>query len=85
MLSHHPFLKKFKRQKSLVISIIQIHVLILLFLGIILFMGSLKKKEGASFNLFSPQAGEEAKDSEQPFERKARIIPPPEKPLSESP
>ena len=77
----HSLLKKFQGQKKLIISLIQIHILLLLLAGIILFMGSLKKSGGAPFSLFFPPSStEKIEASDTPVERKARFIPPPENP-----
>lgn len=78
------FLKRLKRQKHLIVSIIYIHILILLLLGIILLMGKLKTPGGKSFGLFF-SAPTISTGSSQPFERKARVLPPPEKSNTESP
>ena len=83
MLSQ-PFLKRLKRQKHLIISIIYIHILILLLLGIILLMGKLKNPGSKSFGLFFSSPTTSA-GSSQPVERKARVLPPPENPNTESP
>ena len=68
MLPHH-FLKKFQGRKSLIISVLQIHILLLLLIGIIFFMGNLKRGGGKPFNLFfsSPETAEK-RPSEQPPE-----------------
>ena len=74
MLPHH-FLKKFQGRRSLIISVIQIHILLLLLIGIIFFMGSLKRNGGTPFSLFfsAPETVENS-PSEQSPERKARIL-----------
>ena len=79
MLPHH-FLKKFQGRKSLIISVIQIHILLLLLIGIIFFMGNLKRSGGAPFNLLFPSPETtENRPSKQPPEQKARVLLPAKK------
>ena len=85
MLPHH-FLKRFQGRKHLIISVIQIHILLLLLIGIIFFMGSLKKSGGVPFSLlFPPPKTAENRPAEQPTERKARVLLPSIPPSSTEP
>ena len=68
-------LKKFQGQKSLLVSLIQIHILLLLFAGIILFMGNLKRSGGAPFSLLFPPSSTEKEVPGPPTGRKARFLP----------
>ena len=77
MLSHQ-ILKKFQRKKSLIISILQIHIALLLFIGIILLMGNLKNGGETPLHLLFPLPTPDTKTSEQPLERKTQVLLPPE-------
>lgn len=69
MLPHH-LLKKFQNQKTLLVAILQIHMALLLLIGIIVLMGSLKKGGGAPFHFLFPTPTPDTKTTgQQPSER----------------
>ena len=86
------FPRKFPGQKRLTVFLIQIPILLLLFLGIVSLMKSLKKGgDGAVGALFTPitapgTAPEAEKNAEEsPVLRKARFIPPAKRPKPAGP
>ena len=68
------FLEKLKRQKFLILVIVQVHILVLLLVGILLFMGSLKRGKSLSFFNFFDSPPTAPSLNVSPTERKARVI-----------